>query len=166
MICDIHSHVREVPGHFTEDFRRQAARARAGVEVDLAVRYEAYRAAAPDDTVTIVLGGKARRSGVWADDDYVARYVAQDAVRLIGFLSVDSTQPRWQEELREGHERLKLCGIKLLFGTDFPFTTVNASMDGIRGLNRMLEGTSCPRLDERQLDAMVHRDSLALLGLR
>jgi hypothetical protein len=54
---------------------------------------------------------------------------------------------------------------KLLFGTDFPFTTVNASIDGIRKLNDMLEGTKLPRLDVTQIEAMIHRDSLALLEL-
>src|ERR1700733_2751201 len=35
---------------------------------------------------------------------------------------------------------------KLLFGTDYPFTTVDASLDGVRALNEMLEGTRLPRL--------------------
>ena len=55
---------------------------------------------------------------------------------------------------------------KLLFGTDFPFTTVNASIAGIRALNDMLEGTKLPRLDPAQIEAMIHRDSLNLLGLK
>ncbi len=54
---------------------------------------------------------------------------------------------------------------KLLFGTDFPFTTVNASIAGLRGLNDMLEGTKLPRLDTQQIEALIHRDSLKLLGL-
>ena len=35
MIIDVHSHVWEYPRHFGDGFRRQAIRARAGVEVDL-----------------------------------------------------------------------------------------------------------------------------------
>ena len=54
---------------------------------------------------------------------------------------------------------------KLLFGTDYPFTTVNASIAGLRALNDMLEGTKLPRLDAQQIEAMIHRDSLKLLGL-
>jgi predicted TIM-barrel fold metal-dependent hydrolase len=54
---------------------------------------------------------------------------------------------------------------KLLFGTDYPFTTVNASIAGLRSLNDMLEGTKLPRLDAQQIEAMIHRDSLKLLGL-
>jgi hypothetical protein len=54
---------------------------------------------------------------------------------------------------------------KLLFGSDYPFTTVNASIDGLRALNAMLAGTALPRLDERALEALIHRDSLKILGL-
>ena len=279
-IIDVHSHVWAYPDHFGDDFRRQAARARAGVEVDLTVRYEDYRAACPAETKTIVFGGKARRSGQWVDDRYVADYVARHSDTLIGFLCVDPTQDGWEREMREGHEELGLRGIKLLpmyagfspdesrldplwdyatkhrlpvllhtgttfiaqaplectlprkvdnvairfpevkiimahlghpyegeciatfrkhpnvyadvsalhyrpfqlyhslmlvqeygvwhkvlFGTDFPFTTVNESIAGIRKLNDMTVGTGLPRLDEAQIEQMIHRDSLKILGL-
>ncbi len=54
---------------------------------------------------------------------------------------------------------------KLLFGSDYPFTTVNASIEGLRKLNDMLDGTRLPRLDAQAVESMIHRDSLALLGL-
>jgi predicted TIM-barrel fold metal-dependent hydrolase len=54
---------------------------------------------------------------------------------------------------------------KLLFGTDYPFTTVNATLDGLRGMNKMLDGTALPRLNEEKIEAMIARDSLSLLGL-
>ena len=54
---------------------------------------------------------------------------------------------------------------KLLFGSDYPFTTVNASIAGLRKLNDMLEGTKLPRLDAAQIEAMIQCDSLKLLGL-
>jgi predicted TIM-barrel fold metal-dependent hydrolase len=54
---------------------------------------------------------------------------------------------------------------KVLFGTDYPFTTVNASIDGIRGLNQMLEGTALPRLNTDAIERMIYRDSLPLLNL-
>ena len=280
MIVDIHSHAWRYPEHFSDDFRAQARRARAGTEVDLTVRYDEYRRTASTADHTVVFGGKARLSGLWVDDRYVADYVAIDPARLIGFLSVDPTQPDWENELRVGHEELGLKGIKLLpmyagfqpddvridhvwkyaqkhqlpvllhtgttfiaqaplectlprhldpvaarfpdvkiimahlghpyegecivtarkhpnvfvdisalhyrpwqlyqslmlvqeygvwdkllFGTDYPFTTVDATLDGLRGLNRMLEGTALPRLDARQIEALIHRDSLQLLGI-
>jgi uncharacterized protein len=280
MIIDVHSHTWAYPQHFGEGFRRQAARARAGVEVDLTVEYDHYRDNCPPDTKTIVFGGKARLSDHWVDDRYVADYVAKHPDTLIGFLCVDPTQAGWEREMRQGHEELGLRGIKLLpmyagfrpdderldplwryatekhlpvllhtgttfvaqaplectlprhvdtvairfpevriimahlghpyegeciavfrkhpnvyadisalhyrpfqlyhslmlvqeygvwhkvlFGTDYPFTTVNESTAGVRNLNRMLEGTALPRLNEQQIEQMIHRESLKLLGL-
>src|SRR3954453_2545080 len=114
MIIDVHSHAWRYPEHFTDDFRQQARRARAGVEVDLTVRFEDYQAAASEPVRTIVFGGKARLSGLWVEDRYGAVYVAAQADKLIGFLSLDPTQPGWEEELRFGHQELKLRGIKLM----------------------------------------------------
>lgn len=280
MIVDVHSHTWQFPQHFGEDFLRQARRARAGGEVDLTIEYDAYRRAAPAETRTIVFGGKARLSGLWVDDDYVAAYVAAHPDTLIGFLALDPTQSGWQVEMVRGHRELGLKGIKLmpmyagfrpdearldplwsyanehclpvllhtgttfvaqapleltlprhldrvatrwpdvriimahlghpyegecvavirkhpnvyadisalhyrpfqlfhslmlvqeygvwqklLFGSDYPFTTVQASIDGLRSLNRMVEGTNFPRLDEGAIEQLIYRDSLALLGL-
>lgn len=280
MIVDVHSHAWQYPQHFTDDFRQQAKRARAGQEVDLTVRYDEYQASATLADRTIVFGGKARLSGLWVDDSYVADYVATAPEKLIGFLALDPTQDGWQDELRIGHRELGLRGIKLmpmyagfrpdderldelwryatehqlpvllhtgttflsqapldctlprhldrvamrfpevriiaahlghpyepecvsvirkhpnvysdvsalhyrpfqlynslilvqeygvwdklLFGSDYPFTTVDASVAGLRSLNQQLEGTRLPRLDEQQIEALIHRDSLAILGL-
>ena len=279
-IIDVHSHAWQFPGDFSEDFIRQARRAKAGMEVDLSVRLENYDQASVPGVKTIVFGGKARLSGLWVDDAYVAKYVAQAPDRLIGFLSVDPTQPGWERELKAGHQDLGLRGIKLLsmyagfrpdeprldplwqyatdhrlpvllhtgttfvaqaplectlprhldvvatrfpdvkivmahlghpyegecvvtirkhpnvyadisalhyrpfqffhslmlvqeygvwdkvlFGTDYPFTTVQATLDGLRSLNRMVEGTSFPRLNAEAIERMIERDSLTVLGL-
>ena len=282
MIVDVHSHTWRYPEHFTDDFREQAKKARGDVEVDLSVRYEEYAASCPagEDVRTIVFGGKARLSGLWVDDQYVADYVAAQPEKLIGFLSVDPTQEGWQDELRHGHQTLGLRGIKLLsmyagfrpddalldplweyatehalpvllhtgttfisqaplectlprhldavatrfpkvkiimahlghpyegecivvarkhpnvyadisaihyrpfqfyqslmlvqeygvwpkllFGTDYPFTTINATLEGLFSLNKMLEGSALPRLDEKEMERMIYRDALPLLGL-
>jgi predicted TIM-barrel fold metal-dependent hydrolase len=280
MIFDVHSHAWSFPADFSDDFLRQAGRARPGVAVDLSATYEAYRASAPEDTRTVVFGGKARLSGLWVEDRTVAEYVARDSDRLVGFLSVDPTVDGWEREMRDGREGLGLSGIKLLpmyagfspdderltplwryaereglpvllhmgttfiaqaplaytlprliepvalrypgvrmvmahlghpyegecvvtmrkhanvyadvsalhyrpwqlynslmlvqeygvwdkvlFGTDFPFTTVDASVAGIRGLNGMLEGTALPRLDVDAIERMFHRDTAGILGI-
>lgn len=280
MIVDIHSHFFRDPLHFTPEFVAQALRARNGVAVDLTVKWPEYEASAAGCRWTVVFGGKAKLSGVWVPDSEVAAYVAARPDRLLGFLSVDPTQPRWQEELIEGHRNLKMKGIKLLpmyagfspdspeldylwqyasrnglpvllhtgttfidkaplaytrpylldnvairypdvkiilahlshpyegecavvirkhanvyadcsalyyrpfqlyhslmliqeygvwhkvlFGTDYPFTTVEASISGIRKLNDMLEGTKLPRLNEERIEEMIHRDALAILGI-
>lgn len=114
MIVDVHAHCWP-PGCFTRDFIDDARRMRMNV-VNLETPYEKYRAALPADeeVVSIVFGGKARHSGVWIDDADVAEYVAQDPGHMIGFLSVDPTQPGWEDEMREGRERYQLRGIKLL----------------------------------------------------
>ena len=280
MIFDVHSHAWSFPADFSDDFLRQAGRARPGVAVDLSATYEAYRASAPEDTRTVVFGGKARLSGLWVEDRTVAEYVARDSDRLVGFLSVDPTVDGWEREMRDGREGLGLSGIKLLpmyagfspdderltplwryaereglpvllhmgttfiaqaplaytlprliepvalrypgvrmvmahlghpyegecvvtmrkhanvyadvsalhyrpwqlynslmlvqeygvwdkvlFGTDFPFTTVDASVAGIRGLNGMLEGTALLRLDVDAIERMFHRDTAGILGI-
>jgi len=281
MIFDIHSHAWLYPKHFEETFITQAqARAKPGEKLDLTVRYENYRAAAPAEVRTVVFGGKARLSGLWVDDHHVANFAERHGDDVIGFLSVDPTQEGWKRELRDGYEMLGLKGIKLmpmyagffphddrlddlweyasqkqlpvllhtgttfiaqaplantlprhldviatrypevkiimahlghpwegecvavirkhpnvyadisalhyrpfqfyhslmlvqeygvwdklLFGTDYPFTTVNASIDGLRSLNNMLEGTALPRLDTEQIETLIHRDSFSLMGL-
>src|SRR3954468_1453440 len=114
MVVDVHCHAWIYPDHFSEQYQAEVVRARAGVEVDLRVRYDHYLANAPKDVRTVVFGGKARLSGVNIPDDYVANYVAQDPERLIGFMSLDPTQAGWQDEMRYGREVLKMRGIKLL----------------------------------------------------
>ena len=42
---------------------------------------------------------------------------------------------------------------------------LTSDLRGADGLNKMLDGTALPRLDEREIDALIHRDSLDILGL-
>ncbi len=280
MLVDVHSHYFRYPDHFTQGFAEQSRRARAGVEVDLTVRWEDYHAGALECDKTIVFGGKAKLSGIWVPDRDVAEYVRAHSDKLIGFLSVDPTQPGWQDELQEGHQDLKFKGIKLLsmyagfypnsreldhlweyatrhnlpvllhtgttfisqapldctlprhlddvairfpkvkiimahlshpyegecavvirkhpnvysdcsalhyrpfqlyhslmlvqeygvwdkvlFGSDYPFTTVKASLDEMRKLNCMLEGTSLPRLNMDAMERMFYRNTLDILEI-
>jgi uncharacterized protein len=280
MLVDVHSHYFRYPDHFSENFKQQAKRSRKGTEIDLSVRWEQYHSTATNCDRTIVFGGKAKLSGLWVPDREVAAYTQQHPDRLIGFLSLDPTQPGWQDELQEGHQDLKLKGIKLmpmyadfdpnavalnylweyatqhglpvllhtgttfieqaplrytlprllddvairfpevkmilahlghpyegeciatirkhpnlyadcsalhyrpfqlyhslmllqeygvwdklLFGSDYPFTTVEASVTGMRALNEMLTGTHLPRLDMESMEEMFQRDTLSILGI-
>jgi predicted TIM-barrel fold metal-dependent hydrolase len=279
MLIDVHSHYFRYPEHFTDDFRDQARRART-TEVDLTVKWEEYHASASRCDKTVVFGGKARLSGLWVPDADVAAYAQEHPDKLIPFLSVDPTQPGWQEELVQGHQDLKMKGIKLLsmyagfkpnqpelnhlweyatrhrlpvllhtgttfvdkaplectlprllddvairypnvkiimahlshpyegecvvtirkhpnvytdcsalhyrpfqlyhslmlvqeygvwdkvlFGSDYPFTTVDASLDGMRKLNSMLQGTALPRLNMDLMERMFFRDTLKVLEI-
>jgi uncharacterized protein len=52
---------------------------------------------------------------------------------------------------------------KLLFGTDFPITNVAESLDGLRNLTTIQIDRF--RLPAEQIEAMIERDALSLLGL-
>ncbi len=279
MLVDVHSHYFRYPQHFTPEFVRESIRGR-NYEIDLTVRWEEYAAGATAASHTVVFGGKAKLAGLWVPDSEIADYVATQPGRLIGFLSLDPTQPGWQDELREGHQSLKLKGIKLmpmyagfypnsrdlyplweyatkhhlpvllhtgttfiskapldctlprllddvairfpevkmilahlghpyegecvatirkhanvyadcsalhyrpfqlyqslmlvqeygvwnklLLGSDYPFTTIDASLTGMRSLNSMLEGSALPRLNMDEMEKMFYRDSLSILGI-
>jgi uncharacterized protein len=279
MLVDVHSHFFRYPEHFSKSFVEQARRAR-NQEFDLTVRWEEYHSRALGCDKTIVFGGKARLAGLWVPDPEVAQYAKDHADKVIGFLSVDPTQPAWQDELHQGHQEFKMKGIKLLpmyagfypndrkldylweyatrhhlpvllhtgttfvaqapldctvprhlddvairfpnvkiimahlshpyegecvvtirkhpnvysdcsalhyrpfqlyhslmlvqeygvwdkvlFGSDYPFTTVDASLDEMRKLNCMLEGTSLPRLDMAKMEQMFQRNTLDLLEI-
>lgn len=113
MIIDVHAHFWPDISAFAPETIRQAERARGG-PVNLVTDYADYWANAPEGVRVIIFGGKARLSGFWQEDDVVAREVARDPERLIGFLSVDLSQPGWREDMERGHRELKLRGVKLL----------------------------------------------------
>ena len=113
MLIDVHTHVFPNNNVFFGNFIAEASRMRA-TPVDLVTRYADYCATAPGVTAAICFGGKAKLAGLWVDDRDVAAYVAQDPARLIGFLSLDPTQPGWEAELEYGHQELGLRGIKLM----------------------------------------------------
>ena len=282
MIYDVHSHAWRYPDHFNDTFREQAIRMR-GYELDMTPSYEGYLSSARTagaPVKTVVFGGKARLSGLWTPDRYVAEYCAAHPDQTIPFMSLDPTQDGWREEMIEGREHLGMRGIKLLpmyagfypqaselddlwryaarnglpvllhtgttfvdqapldctlprhldavairfpdcriimahlghpyegetvavirkhpnvyadisalhyrpfqfyhslmlvqeygvwnklfFGTDYPVTTVDDTLRDLRGLNAMLEGTRLPRLDEEEMEGMIHRDAGEILGI-
>lgn len=54
---------------------------------------------------------------------------------------------------------------RLLFGTDYPFTTAASTIDALRRVNDLVAGTNLPQVPIDRIDALIHRDSLSLLGL-
>lgn len=54
---------------------------------------------------------------------------------------------------------------KLLFGTDFPVTTPKETLEGLYTINRFAEGTNLPVVPPEEIEALIHRDALALLGV-
>ncbi len=55
---------------------------------------------------------------------------------------------------------------RLLLGTDYPFSTIERTTEGLRSINRFVAGTALPMVPEDVIEGIVHRDTLALLGLR
>ena len=54
---------------------------------------------------------------------------------------------------------------KLLFGTDYPVTTPQETMEALRRPNAAIEGTTLPPVPEQAMEEIIGRNALALLGL-
>ncbi|MCA1552860.1 MAG: amidohydrolase family protein, partial [Chloroflexi bacterium] len=54
---------------------------------------------------------------------------------------------------------------KLLFGSDYPIATPTETIEGTRRVNDILEGTKLPRVPQDEIENIIQRDSLSLLGL-
>lgn len=109
---NIHSHTWDTDLHFQPETVREADISR-GYPLDLTVRIDPFlEDMAPFEKV-VVFGMKARRTGYWVPDEYVAAFVAQAPKKLIGFACCDPTQPGHMEELTYAVETLKMRGVKM-----------------------------------------------------
>ncbi len=54
---------------------------------------------------------------------------------------------------------------KLLLGSDYPVTTPASTIEALARVNDVTRGTGLPVIAQGQLDELVHRDTLSLLGL-
>lgn len=54
---------------------------------------------------------------------------------------------------------------KLLFGTDYPFTRSEESINGMRQVNHIIGDSSLPRVSDEVAEAILARDALSLLGI-
>ncbi len=54
---------------------------------------------------------------------------------------------------------------KLLFGSDFPYTSAGECIEALYSINQMAQGTNLPLVPREALRGIVERDSLTLLGL-
>ncbi len=55
---------------------------------------------------------------------------------------------------------------KLLFGSDYPFTSPDATIRALRNFNQIAEGTNLPRLEAGEIEALIHAPTLDYLGLQ
>lgn len=54
---------------------------------------------------------------------------------------------------------------KLLFGSDFPYTSATECIEALYSINQMAQGTNLPVVPREALRGIVERDALGLLGL-
>ena len=54
---------------------------------------------------------------------------------------------------------------KLFLGSDYPVTTPQQSMDGLRCCNDVVKDTGMPRLSEGDIEDIIHRDTLSILKI-
>src|SRR5690606_32929636 len=54
---------------------------------------------------------------------------------------------------------------KVLFGSDFPFTTTGDSLKGVRSLNAIKGTSGLPSVSSEVIEGIIHRDALKLLNL-
>jgi predicted TIM-barrel fold metal-dependent hydrolase len=73
---------------------------------------EHWAAAQAADRV-VVFGMQARASGVWVPNELIAQYVHEHPEKLVGWASVDPSEPDCIDQLRYAVETLGLRGLKL-----------------------------------------------------
>jgi predicted TIM-barrel fold metal-dependent hydrolase len=54
---------------------------------------------------------------------------------------------------------------KVLFGSDYPFTTTGSSLEGVRGINAIVAQSGLPAIPSEAIEGIIYRDTLNLLGL-
>ncbi len=54
---------------------------------------------------------------------------------------------------------------KILFGSDYPFTTPEAQIDGLRNINHFAERTNLPRMSSEEIERLIYSPTLQCLGL-
>jgi predicted TIM-barrel fold metal-dependent hydrolase len=109
---NIHTHTWDTNLHFLPETIREADLSR-GYPLDLSVKLEPFlEDMAPFEKV-VVFGLKARRTGYWVPDEYVAQFIARAPRKLIGFASCDPTQPEHFTELQYAIQHLGLRGVKM-----------------------------------------------------
>jgi predicted TIM-barrel fold metal-dependent hydrolase len=54
---------------------------------------------------------------------------------------------------------------KILFGSDFPFFTTAQTVESLKNINHLAEGTNMPRIPEQTIEEILHRNTPELLDL-
>jgi uncharacterized protein len=111
-VQNIHTHAWDQELHFQPETVREADLSR-GRRLDLTVRLDPFLEQMQSFDRVAVFGLKARRTGYWVPDEYVADFVVRCPEKLTGIASCDPTQEEYLEELRHAVEHLHLRGVKM-----------------------------------------------------
>ena len=109
---NIHAHTWDQTLHLQAAPVREADLSR-GYPLDLTVRFDAFMADMARFDRVVVFGMKARRTGYWVPDEYVAEFVARAPQKMVGFAACDPTQDAYMDELVHAVEDLGLVGLKV-----------------------------------------------------
>ncbi|MBS1844602.1 MAG: amidohydrolase [Actinobacteria bacterium] len=113
MIIDCHTHYWE-PKHLGEAWLAQVGRIKSGeVNERVCVTPDVYRRAMRPAARSIVFGMQAKAAGIMVDNDDLADFVTRMGGGVIGFLSVDPTDPGAADEVERASQDLGLRGVKL-----------------------------------------------------
>lgn len=185
MAVDVRSHYLRYPGHFSRVFILESSRSR-NREIGLTVRWDECQATArasgstigfvdkapPACTLTRLLDEVAiRHPGVKIILAHPGHpYDGHPLVSIREYANLDADCSALHYRPFQFDQSLMLvqeCGIwnKLLFRSDYPFTTADASLAGMRTLIQMLERTALSRQDTDAMEDMFERDTLRTLEI-
>jgi len=109
---NVHTHVWDPARHFQPETVKEADLAR-GHPLDLTVDFDSFMTEMEPFDKVAVFGLKARLTGYWVPDEYVAEFVARAPGKLFGFAGCDPTQPGYMDGVKKGVEVLGLAGVKM-----------------------------------------------------
>jgi uncharacterized protein len=109
---NIHTHAWDARLHFQPETIRESDRSR-GYPLDLTVHLTEFLGDMQPFARVAVFGLKARLTGYWVPDDYVAQFVAAAPAKLVGFASCDPSQREYLDELKYAVETLNMKGVKI-----------------------------------------------------
>jgi predicted TIM-barrel fold metal-dependent hydrolase len=112
MIVDVHTHAMRAGEHLSEAFIQEADRAR-GFPLDLTVEFDAYMQAMEPVDRCILFGMKARHTGFYVPNEWIAAFAARAPEKIIPFMSLDPTEPDFLDDFERAYHDLHLRGVKL-----------------------------------------------------
>ena len=54
---------------------------------------------------------------------------------------------------------------KLLFGTDYPFTTAESTIKGLYSISELAKKANLPPIEKKEIESIIEKDSLKILNL-